>query len=99
MISLEGGNKDAADFLSSFLNTYTNPDDASKPTVQAPSEEAPLSEPAAALPVAPAAMPAAMQTPLALLAQAPPLPPSGDDASSNPMDVDSLVSAFLARSG
>jgi hypothetical protein len=89
MISMDGGSKEGADFLSSFLNTYTSPDDGNKLAAQ-PAQQQPPATPAATPPAQSAA------SPLALLAEAPPAPSAGD---GGPMDVDSLVTAFLARSG
>jgi len=97
----DSGNQDAADFLSSFLNTYTGNGDDSKtapppPAQPVPAQQAPqhVSAPTAAL------------SPLALLAELPATEASpiaamddGPLPSGGAMDVDSLVSAFLAKSG
>lgn len=85
--SLLQGNQDASDFLTSFLTAYTGDGDAPKAVAQSP--------PAAPTPTA-APMPVATPpaAPVALLESPAALAPSGGAA-----DVDSLVSAFLARSG
>lgn len=94
----------ASDFLSSFLNAYAGgSNDGSKAPQPAPSQpqvqpqpQAPKIEspPAADLLGSASKLPVAA-APLALLAEAPP-PPSAPTTGIS--DVDSLVSAFLARS-